>query len=290
MSGWIKLHRSITDWEWYKDVPTCRLFMHFLLKASYEDRTYRGHNIPAGSLVTGRNELSLETGLSEQSIRTAISKLKSTNNITSYSTKHFSVISIVNWSEYQSDQPATQPPQQPATQPAVQPHIKKKEERKKKEEYITPIAPLKPDDVSDEVWADFCALRKKKKAVITKTVVDGIRKEAVEAGWSMQEALSEAIVRDWKSFKAEWVNKSGGNNYGNKHQNSTTSTFDKTRIAAAQALQELRQEAGMDTGDLELGGGYIDREAGRISTPRQAYGDGDRKTLALPFTPDGGDA
>ena len=33
MSGWIKLHRKITEWEWYSDANTFRVFMHLLLTA-----------------------------------------------------------------------------------------------------------------------------------------------------------------------------------------------------------------------------------------------------------------
>ena len=33
MSGWIKIHRKITEWEWYDDVNTFRLFMHLILKS-----------------------------------------------------------------------------------------------------------------------------------------------------------------------------------------------------------------------------------------------------------------
>ena len=31
MSGWIKLHRSTTEWEWYSDHNTTRLFIHLLI-------------------------------------------------------------------------------------------------------------------------------------------------------------------------------------------------------------------------------------------------------------------
>ena len=36
--GFIKLFRQILDWEWYDDLPTCRLFIHLLLKANYAER------------------------------------------------------------------------------------------------------------------------------------------------------------------------------------------------------------------------------------------------------------
>jgi len=36
-------------------------------------------------------------------------------------------------------------------------------------------------------------------------VIEGIAKEASKAGWFLEDALKETIVRNWQSFKAEWV-------------------------------------------------------------------------------------
>ena len=62
-----------------------------------------------------------------------------------------------------------------------------------------------PDGVSQSVWDDFKTLRKAKKAPITQRAVDGIIAEANKAGWSLEQALTECVVRGWQSFKAEWV-------------------------------------------------------------------------------------
>lgn len=101
MSGWIKIHRKITDWEWYDDVNTFRLFMHLILKANHKARNYRGVNIELGCLMTGRELLSKETGLSIQQIRTCLERLKSTNEITIKSTKQGTIIQVLNYKKYQ---------------------------------------------------------------------------------------------------------------------------------------------------------------------------------------------
>ena len=36
-------------------------------------------------------------------------------------------------------------------------------------------------------------------------MIEGIAKEASKAGWSLEDALKETIVRNWQSFKADWV-------------------------------------------------------------------------------------
>lgn len=67
----------------------------------------------------------------------------------------------------------------------------------------TVVAP--PDGVSVGVWEDFVKHRKAKRAQITDRVIDDIRLQAKLAGWSMDDALNECIVRNWQSFKAAWV-------------------------------------------------------------------------------------
>ena len=62
-----------------------------------------------------------------------------------------------------------------------------------------------PIGVSDSVWQEFIAHRKSKKARVTQLVVDGIQEQARIAGWSLEDALKETIVRNWQSFKADWV-------------------------------------------------------------------------------------
>jgi uncharacterized protein YdaU (DUF1376 family) len=62
-----------------------------------------------------------------------------------------------------------------------------------------------PEGVSQSVWDEFIAHRKSKKAKVTDLVIQGIYKEAEKAGWLLEDALKETIVRNWQSFKADWV-------------------------------------------------------------------------------------
>lgn len=101
MSGWIKIHRQITEWEWYDDANTFRLFMHLILKANHKAKNYRGVNIEVGCLMTGRELLSKETGLSIQQIRTCLERLKSTKEITIKTNKQGTIIQILKYEKYQ---------------------------------------------------------------------------------------------------------------------------------------------------------------------------------------------
>jgi uncharacterized protein YdaU (DUF1376 family) len=67
----------------------------------------------------------------------------------------------------------------------------------------TSVAP--PEGVSQEVWHEFVKHRKTKKAAVTPLVIKGIAEQAKKAGWSLENALKETVVRNWQSFNADWV-------------------------------------------------------------------------------------
>jgi hypothetical protein len=99
--GWIKLHRQILEWEWYSDNNCFRLFLHLLLKANHKEKRFKGIELKVGSIVTSRDLLARETGLTSQQIRTALTKLISTNEITSKTSSQGTIIQIVSYEKYQ---------------------------------------------------------------------------------------------------------------------------------------------------------------------------------------------
>jgi len=101
MSGWIKLHRQIIDWEWFSDTTTFRVFLQLLLKANHKEKKYRGMVLKIGTVITSREILSFETRLSIQQVRTALDKLKSTNEITIKTSSQGTIIEVINYAKYQ---------------------------------------------------------------------------------------------------------------------------------------------------------------------------------------------
>ena len=101
MGNYIKIDRKILEWEWYKNLNTCRLFFHMLLKANWKDGRFEGKDIPRGSFVSSINALSEETGLTQREVRTAISHLKMTGELTSKSFNRYSIFTIQNYCLYQ---------------------------------------------------------------------------------------------------------------------------------------------------------------------------------------------
>jgi len=62
-----------------------------------------------------------------------------------------------------------------------------------------------PPDVSQQVWGDWVALRKSKKAPITQTVLNGAIAEAKILGWPLEKFLAEWCSRGSQGLKAEWI-------------------------------------------------------------------------------------
>lgn len=101
--AFIKLYKKFLEWEWYSDTNTCRLFIHCLLRANWKPTKWHGIELESGQFVTSLPNLAEETGLSVQQVRTAISKLKSTGELTDYQQGKSRVITVNNWNRYQKD-------------------------------------------------------------------------------------------------------------------------------------------------------------------------------------------
>ena len=138
--GFVKIYRSLLDWEWYQDSNTMRVFLHLLLNANWEDSRYRGHFVPKGSLVCGRKKLAEDLGLSEQEIRTSINHLKSTNEITIKPTNRFSIVTIVNWEKFQGfgEEPTNNSTNNSTNNQPTTNHIKEIKKLRSKEYYNAP--------------------------------------------------------------------------------------------------------------------------------------------------------
>ena len=109
---------------------------------------------------------------------------------------------------------------------------KRREETEKEKEIEA------PEGVSQQVWDSFVKQRKIRKAQITQLVIDGIKKQADLAKWSLEDAFKEIVVRNWVSFNAEWVDKP--TNKADQVFTTVPSRFkrDPALIAVEQKLKE----------------------------------------------------
>jgi len=103
----------------------------------------------------------------------------------------------------------SKPPHEEANSPPNAPPIATNNHKpitnnhKPKKEKATVVAC--PFDVSEQVWNDWVALRKSKKAPITQTVLEGAYAEARKLNWPLEKFLIEWCTRGSQGLKAEWV-------------------------------------------------------------------------------------
>ena len=82
----------------------------------------------------------------------------------------------------------------------------KEPESNQKRERAKRAAPMPcPDGVDQQVWGDWLALRKEKKAAVTTSVLQSAEKEAVKAGMTLEAFLREWCFRGSQGLKAEWL-------------------------------------------------------------------------------------
>jgi hypothetical protein len=63
--------------------------------------------------------------------------------------------------------------------------------------------------VDSQVAEDFLSLRKTKRSPVTKTAIEGIRREALKAGLSLNDALSICCEKGWQGFDSAWLQGKG---------------------------------------------------------------------------------
>ena len=105
MSGWIKLHRALKDWEYYEDHNATRLLIHLLVSVNYEDKKWKDTTIKAGTLVTSWQNLAHETGLTLKQIRLAMTKLErageTVRNVAGKGAGKWQAVTLVKWDKLQ---------------------------------------------------------------------------------------------------------------------------------------------------------------------------------------------
>ena len=158
----------------------------------------------------------------------------------------------------------------------VQPTNNHKPITNNQEPDITPLNPPRGKyvvavaGVDDDVWNDFQALRKAKKAPLTETALKAIEREAAKAGWTLNDAIAESVARGWQSFKADWVKEKS-------KANGKTDSMGRTERAALQALRDLGITPHSTPGTQSEGDGMSTPRgngiAGHQSSPLLTFGD-----------------
>ena len=137
--GYIKLWRKSLESTIWDNPKLWRFWVWCLLKANHCAMTqivgFQDVQLTPGQFIFGRLKASMETGLSEQEIRTAIDGLRKRQNLTIKSTNKFSIITIVNWTEYQEEPTNKAADQQPTVNQQLTTNKNDKNVKNKKEIY-----------------------------------------------------------------------------------------------------------------------------------------------------------
>jgi predicted transcriptional regulator len=100
-TSWIKLHRKMLEWGFYRDISTKCLFIHLLLKANYYDNMFNCIMVKRGQRWTSVKSLSQETGLTEKQVRLSLVKLTKGEQIGIQTASNGTMITVCKYEEYQ---------------------------------------------------------------------------------------------------------------------------------------------------------------------------------------------
>lgn len=130
--GYIKLHRKITEWEWYHDVNVTRVFVHLLLTANYEPKKWHGVTIGIGERIISLQGLADEVGLAKSTIVRVLNCLEKTGEIERNPTAKFTIITLKNYTAYNAERPL--PDRCPTDSRPLPDPMEESKERKRKQE------------------------------------------------------------------------------------------------------------------------------------------------------------
>lgn len=114
MEGWIKIHRKMLDNPVVcKDAEYLAVWMYLLLNASHDGykACFKGEKITLhpGQLITGRKSIADKLSINESKVKRILQAFKNDQQIDQQPSNKNSLITILNWDEYQkSDQQNSQ--------------------------------------------------------------------------------------------------------------------------------------------------------------------------------------
>jgi hypothetical protein len=103
MAGdWVKMHRDARDHAVFQDEWLWRLFSWCLMSANFKPTVWKGHSLLPGQFISGRHSASESLCVSPSKFKRGIDQLIELGCISTEVNSSFSVITVCNWSTYQS--------------------------------------------------------------------------------------------------------------------------------------------------------------------------------------------
>lgn len=268
MEGFVTIHRKILDWEWYSDANVMRVFIHCLLRANYQERSWQGNIIGRGQLVTSVSKLSQELGLTPRQISGALDKLKRTNEIAIKTSNKNTTITICKYDDYQTigvdecktkgktkgqtnvkqngnqtenkgEQINNENNNNNITNKQIDKNTTPKGDSTKKAAFDFRYELIETYQVPDYVVDTWLEIRRKKKANNSKLALDALVREAGKAGISVAEAVRKAAENSWQSFQACYIKDRAG--YNRNNPLPTSASFDEAERSRLEAEIKKQQ-------------------------------------------------
>ena len=112
--GYIKLWRKTKDSFIWEDSEILKIWIHLLMEANHENKEHifngKVEKIKRGSLICGRISLSNELGIHESKIYRSLAILEKEQLIEQQKTNLYTIVSIVKYNKYQSNEQQTEQP------------------------------------------------------------------------------------------------------------------------------------------------------------------------------------
>jgi hypothetical protein len=102
-NGWVKLHRSILTSAIGRDGTACWIFAVFIIWANRAESRVEGEILARGQLVTGIDEIAFNTGFNRMTVSRKIKKMEQLGMISRHMRHKGSVITVLNFDKYQSE-------------------------------------------------------------------------------------------------------------------------------------------------------------------------------------------
>ncbi len=94
-NGFVKLPRSILEWEWYDHPDVIRMYIHLLIKVNYAPAKWRGIDILEGEHISSISKLSNQLMMSEFKVRESLSKLEKSGVLKKTTTNKFTKLKLI---------------------------------------------------------------------------------------------------------------------------------------------------------------------------------------------------
>lgn len=179
--SWIKLHKHLLDDFSFQRLPVASRAlapMLWLIASEYE----------SGCISAEPEEIAFRLRISEQEYLDALKPL----------------ISAGFFSCEQDASDALAQPERDDSLEKRREEVEKEEEREKKPRSRA-TTPERPQEVPESVWEDWLELRKKKRAPVTRTVVEEAKREANKAGLTLERFLTIWCARGSQGLQADWL-------------------------------------------------------------------------------------